>query len=427
MTVLVIGAAVSGRAAARLARHLGREVVVYDRSPKAAETLSIEGFVVVTGTWDDRLLDGVDLVVTSPGVPEHAAPLVAAGAAGITVWSELEFGTRHLEAPFVAVTGTNGKTTVTAAAASMLTASGLAAVAAGNIGTPVCSIIDADLDAVVLEASSFQLRFVDGFHPTAAAIINVAPDHLDWHGTEAAYAAAKARIFENMAADDLLAYDLDDPGAVILAKQATAALVPVSGTRVPEGGAGRDGDDLVLGGRRYRLPTTDPSYATDLALAAVIALHAGATEDGIARGLAGFEFGAHRRQVIGSWDGITWINDSKATNPHAARASAAAYEPVVLIAGGRNKGLDLTGMITPTVRHLVAYGEAGPAVAGNTDTEVTLVQSFDAAVAAAAEVARPGDTVLLAPGCASFDQFSSYAERGDRFTLLARRQAKVGK
>ncbi|GMQ84475.1 MAG: UDP-N-acetylmuramoyl-L-alanine--D-glutamate ligase [Acidimicrobiia bacterium] len=418
MNVLVIGAAVSGGAAAHLARDRGHSVAVYDHSDEAAAGLRSKGFTVGSGAWDRAQLYGVDVVVTSPGVPEHAPPLLDAADANIDVWSELEFGARHLEAPVVAVTGTNGKTTVTAMTTSMLRESSVDAVAAGNIGTPVSSIVDGDYEVVVIEASSFQLRYIDTFHPKVAAILNVAPDHLDWHGTVAAYAAAKARIFENMNGADRLAYDVDDEGSVALAARADATTIPVSASTVPPGGVGVSGSELVVGGHRYLLPTDDPSYVGDLAFSAVLATEAGADAESIRRSIAGFTPGPHRRRLVGTIGGVMFVDDSKATNPHATRAAAASYERVVLIAGGRNKGLDLSDMVGPTVRHLVAYGEAGPEVAATSDIPMTIVAGFDAAVEAARRVAVPGDVVLLAPGCASFDQFSGYGERGDRFAAL---------
>jgi UDP-N-acetylmuramoylalanine--D-glutamate ligase len=418
--VLVIGAAVSGRAAAALAASRGDEVVVYDRAPAAVTGLADAGYVVASAEWDAALLEGIDLVVTSPGVPEHAAPIRDVIAAGTTLWSELEFGSRHLGVPYLAVTGTNGKTTVTRVLAAMLQASGIRAVAAGNIGTPVSGVSGADLDLAVLEASSFQLRFIDRFRPMAAAVLNVAPDHLDWHANVDGYAAAKARIFEHMTAGDLLAYDADDPGATRLVAAATARLVPVAVGRIPEGGAGVERGDIVLGEARFPIPTDDRSYATDLAVAAVLAKASGATDQAIAATTAAFSPGKHRREVVGRRNGITWVDDSKATNPHAARAAAASYGSVVLIAGGRNKGLDLAGMVPDTVRHVVAYGEAGPEIGETAVTPVTVVLSFDDAVAEASRLAAAGDVVLLAPGAASFDQFGSYEERGDRFAALVR-------
>jgi UDP-N-acetylmuramoylalanine--D-glutamate ligase len=418
MRVLVIGAAVSGRAAASLAASLGDEVVIYDRYPAAVGGLEDAAFTVVSGEWEGSFLQGIDLVVTSPGVPEHARPIRDAMAAGTPLWSELEYGTRHLEAPYLAVTGTNGKTTVTRLTAAMLQAGGVRAAAAGNIGTPVSGLVSADLDLAVLEASSFQLRFIDRFRPLGAAVLNVAPDHLDWHETMEGYAAAKARIFENMTRDDLLAYDADDPGAADLVAHAAARLVPVAVGWVPVDGAGVVGGELVLGDTRLPLPTVDPSYGLDVAVAAILARAGGADDEAIAGVAAAFSPGRHRREVVATTGDVTWVNDSKATNPHAARAAAAAYPSVVLIAGGRNKGLDLADMVPDTVRHVVAYGEAGPEVGATVASPVTVVTWFDDAVAEASRLAAPGDVVLLAPGAASFDQFDSYEERGDRFVEL---------
>lgn len=427
MRLLIIGAAASGRAAAALGRDLGHDIAIYDQSEAAVDGLAAAGFPVTAGPWESRLLDGVDVVVTSPGVPEHAGPLVDAAAAGMVVWSELEFGARHLQAPYVAVTGTNGKTTVAATTAAMLGESGIGTMAAGNIGTPVSSVVDEDLEVVVIEASSFQLRYIDTFHPKAAAILNIAPDHLDWHGSHDAYVSAKARILENMSGGDVLVYDAGDPGATAVAAAASVTTVEVSGSHVPKGGAGIEDDHLVVGQRHFPLPTGDPSYGVDLAVAAVLASEAGATEEGIERALGAFSPGPHRREIVGAWGGVTWVDDSKATNPHAAYAAASSYDTVVLIAGGRNKGLDLDGMVAPTVRHVIAYGEAGPEIAGSATVASTVVDEFAAAVDAAGRLAEAGDVVLLAPGCASFDQFTSYAERGERFAYLARNQAKVRK
>jgi UDP-N-acetylmuramoylalanine--D-glutamate ligase len=418
VNTLILGAGVSGVAAAKLAACLGHAVSVYDRSSQATMPLREQGYVVHSGAWADRLLKDVDLVVVSPGIPEHSGPVRQALVAGIEIISELEFGARQLTVPYVAVTGTNGKTTVTRAIAEMLNASDVSAVAAGNIGLPVCGLEPAPAAVVVLEASSFQLRFIDGLHPVAAGITNVAVDHLDWHGTLAGYAAAKARIFENMTREELLAYDSDDVGATELAAQSLCRTVPVSGAAVPLDGIGPDEGTLVFNGSRLPLATIDPSFVADLGIAAAIAGSVGATDEGIAAVLADFAPGAHRRRTVGTKGGIRWIDDSKATNPHAARAAAAAYENVVLLAGGRNKNLDLSNLTADSVQHVVAFGEAAPAVAAAVDVPVTVVATLADAVGAASRVARRGDTVLLAPGCASFDEFESYAARGDRFAEL---------
>lgn len=420
MRVLILGSAVSGRAAARLSRRLGHQVAVYDQSSRALVPLRDEGFQIHSGSWSTRLLRGVGLVVTSPGIPEHAPPIADTLEAGITLWSELEFGARNLSAPYLAVTGTNGKTTVTTAIAAMLRASGVKTVAAGNVGTAVSAVAGEPWDVVVLEASSFQLRFIERFHPHGAAVLNVAPDHLDWHETVEDYAAAKARIFENMTERDVLVYDCDDPGASRLVAGAGARLIPVSGTSQPSGGNGPEDGLLHVGGHGFRMPLRDPAYVSDFAAAATLAHTSGAANEAIQSVFDGFESAPHRRQVVATRDGVTWVDDSKATNPHAARWASAAYPSVVLIAGGRNKGLELSGIAGPSVRTVIAYGEAGPEIARSVEAPVTTVDSLRDAVMAASAEARRGDTVLLAPGCASFDQFSSYAERGEVFAALVR-------
>ena len=423
MRVLVVGAAVSGTAAARLARQMGHAVAIYDRSAAAVAPLRDEGFTVHAGTWSRRLLEGVELVVASPGVPEGSPPIVDSLEAGVTLWSELEFGTRQLQAPYIAVTGTNGKTTVTTLLAAMLAKSGMKVAAAGNVGTPVSAVVGEAWDLLVIETSSFQLRFIDRFHPRAAAVLNVAPDHLDWHGSFAAYAAAKGRIFENMTPDDVLAFDVDDPGASRLVATASARLIPISGTRVPPDGNGAADGRIAVNGVTFPVPVDDPAYLSDLTAAATLALAVGADVDPVRSVLAEFRSGSHRRQEVASWGGVTWVDDSKATNPHAARSAAAAYPSVILIAGGRNKGLDMSAITAPSVRHIVAYGEAANEISRSVSLDTTEVDDLAAAVAAAASQARPGDTVLLAPGCASFDQFDSYAERGDTFAALVLERA----
>ena len=427
MKVLVVGAAVSGRAALRLLEADGHEAVVYDADPAALEGLG-EGRRAHGGAWDPVLLAGIDLVVVSPGVPEHAPPLRAALDAGVTVWGELELAARHLAVPLLAVTATNGKTTITQMAVAMLQASGLRAAAVGNIGVPLTEAVGGDWDALVVEASSFQLRFIDSFHPRAAVLLNVAPDHLDWHGGFEAYLAAKAGIHRNQGPGDLLVYDADDPGAQRAVAGARARLLAVSGQRRPAGGSGPEGGRLWLGEVPVDLgegAAADPIFVVDAAAAGSAALEVGATPEGVTAALGAFRPPRHRREVVGRWDGVTWVDDSKATNPHAAVAAIRAYGPVVLIAGGRNKGLDVAAICAePGLRHVIGLGEAGPEMVGAAAAG-TLVGSMEEAVALADRLARPGDTVLLAPGCASFDMFRSYADRGEVFAAAVRRRKEA--
>lgn len=419
---LVLGAGVSGLAAGRLARRQGMRVALYDENPR---TRAIEeGFGIATGRWDAGLLSGVDLVVASPGFSERSMPIVEALEAGIPVLSEVEFAWRSLSSPVVAVTGTNGKTSVTEATSAMLEASGLDAPATGNIGAPLSDFTDRVYDALVVEASSFQLRFTEEFHPHVAGITNVASDHLDWHGSDHSYRSAKARIYANQTAEDFLVYDCDDEGAIEMAGGAPSQLIPVSGTKLPEGGAGPHSGHLMIEQVTLDirdLTSDDPTHLVNLAMAATISLRVGATEEGIVSASARYRPGAHRRALVANTEGVRWVNDSKATNPHAALASIAAQESVILIAGGRAKGLDLSPLTTePNVRMVIGIGESGPDLVDRAGDRGRLAGTLDIAVEMAAQAARDGDTVLLAPGCASFDQFDSYQERGTRFEELVK-------
>lgn len=426
MRVLVIGAAASGRSAAALLTSQGDRVVLYDSDPGALA--GVEADLAWGGTWDRGLLAGVDLVVTSPGVPEHAPPLVDALAAGLTVWSELELGFRAAGLPVMGVTATNGKTTITELAAAMLTASGIRAAAVGNIGVPLSGVDREAWDVLVVEASSFQLRFVESFHAKVAVLLNVAPDHLDWHGTMERYVAAKQRILERQTGGDLVVHDADDAGAVAAVASAFAPRMPVSGFRLPRGGGGVADGVLHVGALSLPLDglaRQDPVFVVDVAAAAAGALHFGADPEAVASAARDYRPGSHRRQEVGTWDGIAWVDDSKATNPHAALAAIRSYPSVVLIAGGRAKGLDISPLaIEPSVRAVVAIGESAPVLLSASDRAVPAA-SIEEAVAVADRLAQPGDTVLLAPGCASFDMFHSYGERGDRFAAAVRARKGV--
>jgi UDP-N-acetylmuramoylalanine--D-glutamate ligase len=415
MRILVLGAAVSGMAAARLAASRGDDVMIYDRRHVTSDEITIR-----CGDWSPRFLDEIDLVVTSPGFPEHVGAIPDVLTLGIPLVSEMEYAVSVMDLPYAAVTGTNGKTTVTSAAAEMLRASDRDAMAAGNIGNALSNVALDPPEMLVIEASSFQLRFIDGFHPAAAAILNIAPDHLDWHDNMGEYVAAKQRIFENQTGDDILVFDVDDTGASEAVESAPARLIPVSGKALPDGGSGARGNELIIAGERYPRPDLDRAFTMDLVAAGELAAHLGATSHGIGNVIASFRPGEHRRTVVGTWDGVTWVNDSKATNPHAAIASVEAFRSVVLIAGGRNKGLDLAPIVAvPGIRQVIGMGEAAAELAAATDPDrFVTAGDLTEAIAIADEIAKPGDTVLLAPGCASFDMFESYAARGREFSRL---------
>ncbi len=418
---LVVGLARSGRAAALLLARTGWDVVAIDAGDVAVDDLLAAGVDARTGTADP--VTDVDLVVKSPGVPEGAPPVVAARAAGIPVISEVELAARHTDCPIIAVTGTNGKTTTTELTAHLLRESGIPAIACGNQGTPVSGLVETTPHATVLvvECSSFQLEGVaDAFHPVAAVLLNVTPDHLDRHGDMEAYAAAKLRVFANLAADDLAVA----PAGTAIPGAAPARSVdetPVDGSIAwAEGGLHHADlglvahwDDVALRGRHNR----------QNAMAAVaLAAHMGAGAAALAAGLASFPGVEHRLEVVAEVDGVTYVNDSKATNPDAAMAALDAYPARVhLIAGGRGKGTPFAPLADRAAGGVVAaylVGEAAPELAAAFDAvgiPVVTSGTIDAAIAAARTAASSGDVVLLAPACTSLDQFSDYEARGRAF------------
>ena len=424
MKVLILGAGVSGRAASRLLGHLGIQYGLYDRNPESLARVGVPDDRLYSGEWHPGILEGIDLVIASPGFAPGSAPIEAAQVNGIPVWSEVEFAARRLRCPVVAVTGTNGKTTVVEQTTEMLRESGVRAVAAGNIGRAVSDIVLEDWDVAVLEVSSFQLTYTYSLDPEVAIIVNVAADHLDWHGSEDAYRAAKARVVQNFGDHNLLVFDAGDPGAARLAAVAPGRKAPVVGAgSLPPGTFGMLPDRLVLPSGTVPIghaPLTDPAYRVDLTLAAVAAVEMGADPGAVARVVGRFRHGDHRRKVVAEWDGVTWVDDSKATNPHAALAAIDSYPSVVLIAGGRNKGLDLAPLAArPNLRALIAIGESGPELLSEASGyPSSLARTMEKAVAMAGERATAGDTVLLSPGCASFDMFGSYEERGQVFSRL---------
>ncbi len=418
MTTLVLGTGLSGRAAVRLLQHKGEPFKLFDESGLS----NLGGEAVAGPEWDDSILQGITRVVSSPGFSEHAKPIRAALAASIQVISEPELAFRYLSMPVIAVTGTNGKTTVTQLIHEMFLASGHRSVAAGNIGLPLSDIIEDEYDVAVVELSSFQLRFIDTFRPAISVLINVASDHLDWHLDRDAYVAAKARIVENQGEDDRVIFNLDDAEVVDIARASRARQTGVSVTSELSEYGVRDGA-LWFGSFGVpigELHVSDDAFLSDLLLAGAAAKAGGASSAGIESVVRSFTPSHHRRMVVRVSDGVTFVDDSKATNPHAALAAIATYRSVLLIAGGQAKGLDLAPLVTAEqVKHVFAMGEAAEELAGAGPHKVTIVSGLNDALERAVAVAVDGDTVLLAPGCASFDMFDSYGARGDEFVRAA--------
>lgn len=428
---LIVGLAVTNEAVVRQVVARGGSVAVLDDRPTEATRERALGLGVELQATSDIdpsvLVRAFDVVLPSPGVPILHPVLVAAAAAGVPVWSEFELAARWDHRPMVAVTGTNGKTTVTTLVAEMLSASGMSAVAAGNNDLPLVeAITDPLVDVFVVEASSFRLQFTERFRPRVGVWLNLSPDHLDWHPTVEHYAAAKFRIWEHQSGDDVALANADDPEVLAWARKAHSRVVTfgvgVGDYRVEEGVMrAPDGTEIA---RVDRIPRRLPHDLSNAVAAAAASLEAGAGVDGVRDVLESFGGLPHRVQLVGDAGGVRWYDDSKATTPASVAAAVGGFDSVVLIAGGRNKGLDLGELrsLAPRLRGVVAIGESAELVAevfaGSSD--VFRADSMDAAVARAAELAEPGDAVVLSPGCASFDWYRDYNERGDDFSRAVR-------
>ena len=467
--VLVTGAGITGRAALTALAALDVRATLCDDDPEALQRHADGG--VATAEAAERIADYA-LVVTSPGFPPTAPVLLAAAAAGVPVWGDVELAWR-LDASgrygpprrWLVVTGTNGKTTTTSMLHAMLTAAGRRSVLCGNIGSPVLDVLAEPAELLAVELSSFQLYWSPSLRPEAGAVLNVAEDHLDWHGSLAAYTAAKARALNGRVA----VVGLDDPIAGGLLDTAAAPVrvgfrlgVPAAGELGVHAGMLVDrafAENLPLA-PVASIPVVGPVGVLDALAAAALARSVGVPAEAIAAALSSFHVGRHRAEVVAVADGITYVDDSKATNPHAAEASAMAYPRVVWVAGGLLKGASVDEMVSRIANRLVGAVLIGrdraevakalsrhapdvPVVEVVTREDAVVHETIESAdtyvtrvidvsgeavgarvmaevVAAARGLARPGDTVLLAPAGASFDQFTGYANRGDAFAAAVR-------
>ncbi|MBE0477288.1 MAG: UDP-N-acetylmuramoyl-L-alanine--D-glutamate ligase [Coriobacteriia bacterium] len=446
--VLVLGLGRSGRATARYlaARAATGEPVavsVVDEADTgelraAADELRALGVEVALGAAE---APPAELVVASPGIPPSSRLMRSAAALGVPVVSEVEFAFARSRSPWVAVTGTNGKTTVTCLAAHLLACSGVPVETVGNIGTPPISVVEAAGEATVLvaEVSSFQLAATAAFRPRVAVLLNITPDHLDWHDGMAGYAADKARVFANQGPDDFAVVVVDDPGAAPYADEVAARGVRVCRVSLREwhaGGAGLLDGDLALdspeGPVRLipvdELPLPGRHNVLNALAAAAAAAETGATAEGVREGLRTFRPVPHRLEAVAVVAGVEYVDDSKATNPDAVVKALEAFEdrPVVALLGGYPKRTGFGQMARAVAAHAraaVLFGEAADEIARafeGLDVRVERAGRLAEAVGRAAAAADPGDVVLLAPGCASFDEFSSYAERGEAFADAVR-------
>ena len=446
--IAIIGLARSGRAVAVLLRKHGYNVYASDvaSSPETgqcAEDLRALGVVVDVGKHDIERLARAGLVVTSPGVPPSARPLAFARELGIPVASEVEIALNFLEdARIIATTGTNGKTTTTALIAHLLRGLDLEAVEAGNIGTPLSEIANRERLPrwISLEMSSFQLHDTPSLKPVVGVLTNLSPDHLDRYASVAEYYADKARLFANADGDSMWVINADDKAVVQMARD--VAGIKYTFSLSGEGDAcldDRTGQLMVLGVPlipRRHLPLLG-QHNVGNALAASLAVMAADREHqtpqarkGIAKALTTFRSLPHRLELVGEFEGVQWINDSKATNVSSTAVAIDGMErPTVLLLGGRHKGEAYTSLaesVKRRVKRVIAYGEAASLIAKDLRPVVDVVRlgsDFNEVMDTARAAAEPGDAVLLSPACSSYDMFSNYEERGERFRALATKGA----
>jgi UDP-N-acetylmuramoylalanine--D-glutamate ligase len=433
MKIAIIGAGATGRSLARFFRTRGARVVLSDN--RAADQLQglaqlqESGVQLDLGGHTPELFRAADLVVVSPGVPPDIPILVSCRAQGVPVLGEVEIAWRELSGIVIGITGTNGKSTVTTLVGEMLKGWGQKVFVGGNLGTPLVDAVGCDYDWFAVELSSFQLETIDAFRPRYAMLLNVTEDHLDRYPDMASYLAAKARIFENLQDDDVAILNHDDPLVMQAAAPSCARKVCFSSQTVLDVGMSLSGDKLIW--RWQESETLFPVAELQLrgrhnqenVMAALIPLLMEGCPAEIAWNAArNFSGLPHRMEYIGELNGASWYNDSKGTNiGSVVKSLSGLAKPVVLIAGGKDKQGDLTSLVEPVrekVAHLVLIGAAAERMARTFTglSEIHRASSMREAVGLAARMSMPGGSVLLSPGCSSYDMYRNYEERGDDFT-----------
>jgi len=438
--VLVVGLGKSGVASALFLKVHGARVTVSDT--KSGDELRNEipvlldhGITVETGGHGERTFRGQDLIVVSPGVPVDAPLLVQARSLGEAVIGEIELASQFLPGPIVAITGSNGKTTTTTLTGEILAAAGMSALVGGNIGTPAISLAEQAKPetVIVLEVSSFQLETIQTFRPKIAVVLNVTPDHLDRHRTLEVYADAKARIFENQRGEDFAVLNADDPVCVTMAARTRVQVFWFSRQKEVEQGAWvRDGNILFRNGSQQRevmLVSEIPlkgAHNLENVLAAVCAgALMGCAPEKIRQTVVDFKAVEHRLEFAATIRGVDYYNDSKATNVDATLKALESFPSNIhLILGGKDKGSDyavLNDLLRQRVKRVYTIGAAAAKIESQIKgVEVVHAETLENALRKANAAAQPGDVVLLAPACASFDQFKSYEHRGKMFKEIVR-------
>src|ERR1022692_242546 len=441
--VLVVGLGKSGVASALFLEKRGARVTVSDaKSPDQLRheipLLLDHGITVETGQHGERTFRDQDLIVISPGVPFDVPQLVQARALGIPVIGEVELAARFLKGQIVAIGGSNGKTTTTTLAGEIIAAGGHKALVGGNIGTPAITFVESSTEDtwVVLEISSFQLETIESFHPRIAVVLNITPDHLDRHYSFENYAAAKARIFENQSANDFAVLNADNEPCIGMASAAKASVSWFSRVQEVTSGAFVRGGFIVWRdshGDREIMPAKEISLKgahnlENVLVAVCVGMLAAVEPAQIRRAVSEFKAVEHRLEYVATVRGVEYYNDSKATNVDATIKALESFPGRIhLILGGKDKGSDysvLNPLLGERVKRVYRVGAAAAKIESQVrGTEVVSAGTLDAAVRRASEAATPGDVVLLAPACASFDQFDSYEHRGRIFKDLVRQLA----
>jgi UDP-N-acetylmuramoylalanine--D-glutamate ligase len=432
---LVVGLGKSGVASALFMKAHGARVTVSDT--KSGDELRNEipvlldhGITVETGGHGDRTFRGQDLIVVSPGVPVDAPPLVQARSLGETVIGEIELAARFLPGPIVAITGSNGKTTTTTLVGEIMTAAGVPTLVGGNIGTPAISLAERAKPetVVVLEISSFQLETIQTFRPKIAVVLNVTPDHLDRHRTFEIYTDAKARIFENQQGGDFAVLNADDPTCVAMGARTRAQVFWFSRQKeVPQGAWVRDGNIVFRdsNGQHEILQVSEiplkGAHNLENVLAAVCSgVLMGCAPEKVRQAVHDFKAVEHRLEFVATVAGVDYYNDSKATNVDATIKALESFPANIhLILGGKDKGSDYTvlnDLIRQRVKGVYTIGAAAAKIESQVKgAEIVHAETLENAIRKVHATAQPGDVVLLAPACASFDQFKNYEHRGKVF------------
>jgi len=446
--VLVVGLGKSGVASALFLKARGAQVTVSDAKPQdeLGEEIPVlldHGIAVETGGHGERTFRGQDLIVVSPGVPIDSPPLLQARTLGETVIGEIELAAQFLPGRIVAITGSNGKTTTTTLAGEIVAAGGYSTLVGGNIGTPAISLVERATPEtiVVLEVSSFQLETIQSFRPKVAVVLNVTPDHLDRHRTFAAYTDAKARIFENQRAEDFAVLNADDPTCVALASRTRAQVFWFGRKKeVKQGAYVHDGRVLFrdAGGQREimlvsEIPLKGAHNVENVLAAVCVGALMRCEAEPIRKAVCDFKAVEHRLEYVATIRGVEYYNDSKATNVDATIKALESFPANVhIILGGKDKGSDYTvlnDLLRQRVKRVYTIGAAAGKIESQIKgaAEIVHAETLETAVKRAAAAAQPGDVVLLAPACASFDQFRNYEHRGKVFKEVVQKLAQEAK